>query len=127
MPRLFGAIDEASLQRAGCGVTGFLFDENLPRRLTFAMSWPIVHASLLGESPTDSAIWHFARDRRLAIVSKDSDFSDRAMIATPPPWAVIRLHAFQATLAKVWPQVESLLPENKLICVYRDRIESFRS
>ena len=33
---------------------------------------------------------------------------------------------FHSLLAKMWPQIEALLPTHKLICVYRDRIESFR-
>ena len=50
------------------------------------------------------------------IVSKDADFADRAMAATPPPWVVhlrfgnLRRAAFEALLASAWPRVESLLP-----------------
>jgi predicted nuclease of predicted toxin-antitoxin system len=51
---------------------------------------------------------------------------------TPPPWIVhlrfgnLRSNDYHALLAKVWPNTEALLPAHKLICVYRDRIESFR-
>jgi len=54
------------------------------------------------------------------------------MISHAPPWVVhlrignLRRKNFHALLAKVWPQVEALLPAHKLICVYHDRIESFR-
>jgi predicted nuclease of predicted toxin-antitoxin system len=56
---------------------GFLFDENLPRRLTFTLRF-----------------------------------------------GNLRRRDFHQLLAKVWPQIEGLLPAHKLICVYHDRIES---
>jgi predicted nuclease of predicted toxin-antitoxin system len=111
---------------------GFLFDENLPRRLTFAPSLPVVFSTSLGASPSDTAIWNHALQHSLVIVSKDADFSERIMLASPPPWIVhlrfgnLRLAEYHAFLAGVWPRVESLLPANKLICVYVDRLESFR-
>jgi predicted nuclease of predicted toxin-antitoxin system len=116
-------------------LTGFLFDENLPGRLTFTPSLPVSPSAALGARPTDSKIWDHARKRGLVIVSKDTDFSDRVMIdlSTPPPWIVhlrfgnLRRRAYHALLAKMWPHVEGLLPEHKLICVYEDRIEAFRT
>ncbi len=60
-------------------MTGYLLDENLPRRLTFTPSLPITHATDLAASPTDTLLWEHARTHRLAIVSKDADFSDRIM------------------------------------------------
>jgi predicted nuclease of predicted toxin-antitoxin system len=55
------------------------------------------------------------------------------MQKTPPPWIVrlrfgnLRSKDYHALLARVWPSIEALLPARKLICVYRDRIESFRN
>lgn len=52
-------------------------------------------------------------------------------MSTPPPWIVhlrfgnMRRKEFHRFLAAVWPQVESLLPANKLVCVYANRIEAF--
>ena len=111
---------------------GFLIDENLPRRLTFTPSLPVSLFHALGVSPSDTQLWDYAREHSLAIVTKDADFSDRIMLATPPPWIVhlrfgnLRRKDFHSLLAKMWPQIEALLPTHKLICVYRDRIESFR-
>jgi len=67
---------------------GFLFDENLPQRIQFSPKLPVVSISEIGSSPTDSAVWEFARKRELVIVSKDADFSDRIIIQSPPPWVV---------------------------------------
>jgi hypothetical protein len=50
---------------------GFLFDENLPSRLKFAPSLPVIAATSVGPSPTDSASWEFARNGELVIVTKE--------------------------------------------------------
>lgn len=111
---------------------GFLFDENLPRRLTFEPGLPVTHATELSDSPTDTQLWEHAKAHELVIVSKDADFSDRMMMQAPPPWVVhlrfgnLRLKAFHERLQHLWPLVESRLPAHKLICLYTDRIEAFR-
>lgn len=70
-----------------------------------------------------------ARREWLAIVSKDADFSDRIIIGTPPPWVVhlrfgnLRRRDCHALLARVWPQIETLLQSHKLVNVYTDRVE----
>jgi len=52
-------------------------------------------------------------------------------VSKAPPWIVrlrfgiMRRKEFHRFLAGVWPQIESMLPAHKLICVYADRIESF--
>ena len=60
-------------------MNGFLFDENLPRRLTFIPSLPVIVSTALGDSPSDATIWDYGREHSLAIVTKDTDFSDRIM------------------------------------------------
>jgi predicted nuclease of predicted toxin-antitoxin system len=112
-------------------VNGYLLDENLPGALNFSPSLPVSHALELGANPTDSDLWFHARSQHLVIVTKDADFSDRVLVSVPPPWVVhlrfgnMQRRDFHRFLATVWPQVESLLPENKLVCVYADRIEAF--
>ena len=72
---------------------GLLLDENLPVRLTFLPRLPVVSASVLGASPSDTQVWDYARREELVIVTKDADFSGRIILHTP--------------LTKVWPQVEA--------------------
>ena len=109
---------------------GFLFDENLPSRLKFSPSLPVIPSSAVGTSATDTAVWEFARSWELVVVTKDSDFSDRIIVSQPPPWVVhlrfgnMRRREFHALLARAWPQVEQLLKTNKLVNVYADRIEA---
>jgi predicted nuclease of predicted toxin-antitoxin system len=108
---------------------GFLFDENLPQRILFSPTLPIISVSEVGNSPTDSQMWEFARAREFVIVSKDADFSDRIIIQQPPPWVVhlrfgnLRKKDFHALLTRVWPQVETLLKSHKLVNVYINRLE----
>jgi len=108
---------------------GFFFDENLPSRLRFSPKLPIIAASTIGKQPRDSEIWEFARQRELVIVSKDTDFSDRIITQSPPPWVVhlrfgnLRRNDFHTLLARVWPQIETLLKSHKLVNVYSDRLE----
>ncbi len=123
--------DGKSFSNRHARVKGYLLDENLPGKLTFSPSLPVSHALDLGDNPTDSELWLYAKSRQWVIVTKDADFSDRVLVSTPPPWIVslrfgnMRRKEFHRFLATVWPQVESLLPANKLVCVYADRIEAF--
>ena len=67
---------------------GYLLDENLPARLRFSPSLPVQAGAELGPSASDSALWEFARQRELVIVTKDADFSARIILSSPPPWVV---------------------------------------
>ncbi len=66
-----------------------LFDENLSPRLALVLSdlYPdsksIHECGLLGS--TDIAIWQYALANGFAIVSKDSDFSQRSFLFGSPP------------------------------------------
>jgi predicted nuclease of predicted toxin-antitoxin system len=108
---------------------GFLLDENLPRRLALSPSLPVIHATSLGTGPTDLQLWEYARSKELVIVTKDADFSERVILATPPPWVVhlrfgnMRRKNFHAFLARAWPRIEAMLPAHKLINLYEDRLE----
>ncbi len=69
-----------------------LFDENLSPRLPrlladlFPGSAHIREAQLTRSA--DLLIWEYARHRNFAIVSKDADFYDRAMVIGAPPKVV---------------------------------------
>ncbi|MEO5959071.1 MAG: DUF5615 family PIN-like protein [Opitutaceae bacterium] len=66
----------------------WLLDQNLPARLGFTPTLPVVSAASLGRNPTDSQLWDHAREHELAIITKDADFSGRIILQTPPPWVV---------------------------------------
>ncbi|HVU08319.1 MAG TPA: DUF5615 family PIN-like protein [Verrucomicrobiae bacterium] len=91
---------------------------------------PVHPAISLGKAVSDTSIWEYAKRNSFAIVSKDTDFSNRIMPAAPPPWVVhlqignMRKKEFHKFLQNVWPQIESLLPAHKLVNIYLDRIEA---
>lgn len=113
-------------------MNGFFFDENLPSKIQFTPSLPIIHVSILGDSPSDTHIWEYALKFGLVIVTKDVDFSDRLMLDLSPPKVVhlrfgnMRKSAFHSFLARVWSQIEDLVIDHKLINVYLDQIEAFK-
>ena len=41
-------------------MNSFLFDENLPANLRFTPVFPVIHVSVLGDSPSDTQIWQYA-------------------------------------------------------------------
>ena len=108
---------------------GYLFDQNLPARLTFSPALPVTASASFGPNPTDTVLWDHAKRESLAIVTKDADFSGRIIVETPPPWVVhlrfgnLRRREYHAYLARVWPQVEALLKTHKLVNVHHDRVE----
>lgn len=69
-----------------------LLDENLSHRLVARLAdvYPgSVHVRDAGlEGADDDAVWRYARERDLVVVSKDSDFHDRVLLAGPPPKVV---------------------------------------
>lgn len=66
-----------------------LFDENVSPRLVAALSDEFpgsVHVRDLGMArASDAAIWAYARDHGLTILSKDSDFHQVSFLRGPPP------------------------------------------
>ncbi|WP_217360058.1 DUF5615 family PIN-like protein, partial [Anabaena sp. UHCC 0253] len=127
-----GKTDGESLRSEKNCMNGFLFDENLPTKIQFTPSLPIIHVSILGNSPSDTQIWEYAKEKELVIVTKDADFSDRLMVDSSPPKIVhlrfgnMRKREFHSFLAKVWTEIEMLVIDHKLINVYSDQIEAFK-
>lgn len=69
-----------------------LFDQNLSHRLVTALAveYPgSVHVRDVGLAAADDlAVWTFAAEKGLVIVSKDSDFQQRALLFGHPPKVV---------------------------------------
>ena len=110
-------------------MNGFLFDENLPINIEFLPALPVEHVTKLKSSPTDTEIWEYAKKKDLVIVTKDTDFSDRIIVSTPPPKVVhlkfgnMRKKDFHSFLKKIWPQIDKLIKDFKLVNVYIDSFE----
>lgn len=69
-----------------------LLDENLSRRIVpflqaaFPDSSQVALLNLEGSS--DAEIWQFAKDNGFVIVSRDSDFQERSLVAGHPPQVI---------------------------------------
>ena len=107
-----------------------MFDENLPRKLTFVPSRATSHATDFGAHPSDDELWEHARVRHLTIITKDSDFAKRVQFSDPPPWVVLlafgnlRRREYHLLLARAWLQVELLLKTHKLVTVHANGLVS---
>jgi predicted nuclease of predicted toxin-antitoxin system len=107
----------------------FLIDANLPNRLAL---WNTAEFELVADhddSWPDSVVWEYARNNNLTIVTKDADFSDRIMTASPPPRVIhlrignLRLGELREFLIRVWPQLDELSCKYKLLIVHEGNIE----
>jgi predicted nuclease of predicted toxin-antitoxin system len=81
-----------------------LFDQNLPERLVtrFASEFPqSMHVKLVGlAEASDLQIWQYARANGYAIISKDGDFSQLALLHGAPP-KIIWLKVGNASTADI--------------------------
>ncbi len=106
----------------------FLIDVNLPRRLALWQGEGFDWVSDHDDTWPDSQVWEYARQNDLIIVTKDADFSDRAMLSSPPPRVVhfrvgnLRLRELRQRLMEVWPQVMAAVPKHKLLVIRSDSI-----
>lgn len=91
-----------------------LFDQNLSRKLPrlLAVEYPrseqVVGVGLIGAD--DLAVWAHAASRGLAVVSKDSDFSDLSRLLGPPP-QVVWLRIGNASTAAIAALLRSRLAD----------------
>ena len=113
-------------------MAGFLIDANLPYRFVLWQGSEYRHVVNLDDTWRDSEIWEYAKTEGLTIVTKDADFSARAMVSEPPPRVIhlrignLRMRDFHELLQRIWPQVLVLRPSHRLLTVYADRIEGVR-
>ena len=107
----------------------FLIDVNLPRRLVV---WADGSCEFVRDhSPlwTDSQIWDYASAYDLTIVTRDADFSYRAMLTDVGPRVIhlklrnMKLPELRRFLLAEWPRAIELSRVNRIVTVYPDRIE----
>lgn len=107
----------------------YLIDANLPYRFSLWHGDAYLHVFDLGDDLQDSAIWNYARENNLTIVTKDADFSDRIMLTGPPPRIIhlrignMRLRDLSSFLQRVWPGVAQLSASSRLVIVRPTLIE----
>jgi predicted nuclease of predicted toxin-antitoxin system len=108
----------------------FLIDVNLPYYFSLWHGEDFIHQRDIDDEWTDEEIWDYASEHNLIIVTKDADFSHRIIFHTPPPKIIhirfgnMRMREFHETLSKHWPEALNLIEGNKLVSIYRDRVEA---
>lgn len=63
----------------------FLIDGNLPYHFELWNNEAYLHQKDIDDEWSDDQIWDFAEKHAVTIVSKDSDFSNKILLHTPPP------------------------------------------
>lgn len=110
----------------------YLIDANLPRNFRIWNGDAYVHQHDIDPTLPDRDIWHFARERDLIIVTKDSDFSSRMLLSEPPPRVVhIRLgnmsmRVFHEAIVQRWAAITTMITDHKLVTVWTDRMEGVK-
>lgn len=108
----------------------YLIDANLPYRWDIWHGNEFQHVFDLGDNLPDQAIWQFAQTNDWVIVTKDVDFSDWIMLASPPPRVVhfrignLRLREFKQFVEDIWLTVDRLIATHKLVIVFPAAIEA---
>ena len=107
----------------------YLIDANLPRYFSPWSGSECEFAHDMGEGWSDTDAWAYASVRKLTIVSKDADFTNRALLNLSGPKVIhmrlgnLRMRDFHESVTNRWPAICAASETNRLVAVYRDRIE----
>jgi predicted nuclease of predicted toxin-antitoxin system len=108
----------------------YLVDANLPYRFSIWKGDEYIHQFDIQFDAPDEKIWDYGKINNLTIITKDSDFSDRILLASPPPKVIhirtgnMSMKDFHAFINEIWKDVLALSHENKLVSVFKDKIEA---
>ncbi len=92
-------------------------------RALLTKPWSVPNYSLGLEGANDSEIWQYAKDNGFVIVSRDSDFQERSLVAGHPPqvvWLKIPNRSKTVVLNILLDhhkEIEHALTEQNLACV----------
>jgi predicted nuclease of predicted toxin-antitoxin system len=107
----------------------YLIDVNLPYYFGLWRGSEYIHVRDINDEWTDAQVWSHAKREGLTIVSKDADFSVRAMIEGPPPRVIhirignLKMREFHERISGIWDHVCELSTRCRLVHVFRGRIE----
>ncbi|MFT5917783.1 MAG: putative nuclease of putative toxin-antitoxin system [Bacteroidia bacterium] len=107
----------------------YIIDVNLPYYFNLWNTEEYTHQLDVDSKATDQSIWEYATANNLTIVTKDSDFSNRILITSPPPRVIhikfgnMKMKDFHSLMNSIWNKVIEASKLNKLVNVYHDQIE----
>ena len=107
----------------------YIIDANLPYYFSLWRGEEYQHVIDIDPNMKDSAIWVYAKEHGLTIVTKDADFSDLVLLNNPPPRVIhiklgnMKMKAFHSAIDGIWNDVLAMSKEYKLVRVYIDEIE----
>jgi len=108
----------------------FLLDENLPYQLAQALGIDSLHATRISRQPTDTELWHYAKENGLILLTKDTDFFDRLLLSGPPPKVIwvrignLRKQELIETLSQRWSDITRLIALHDLVQVHPSHMET---
>jgi len=110
----------------------FLIDVNLPYYFSLWNTENFVHQKDINDEWSDEQIWRYAQENDMTIITKDSDFSNKILLRQPPPKVIhirfgnMKMKDFYDNTSKLWDDILILNESNKLVNVFKDRIEAIQ-
>jgi predicted nuclease of predicted toxin-antitoxin system len=107
----------------------YIIDENLPADIDSWSSASFMHVNTIPGVLTDTAIWKYAIENKLIILTKDVDFYQRYLSHNHGVKVVwFRIHNmkkrdFNTFITQTWNTIEELLHNYSFVIVFRDCIE----
>ena len=107
----------------------YLIDVNLPYKISIWNSPDFIHQSNIDDTLTDEAIWNYAKENNLTIITKDTDFSNKIIAHTPPPKVIhirignLNFKDLRSHLTNLWERIDKISQNHKLTNVFMDRME----
>lgn len=107
----------------------YLIDVNLPYYFSLWRGADYLHLRDLDDRMSDDALWVHAREGAWTIVTKDADFSNRAMVEPPPPRVIhvrlgnMKMREFHHAIARLWPQACILSEQCRIVSIFSDHLQ----
>ncbi len=106
----------------------FLVDVNLPKYFHFFNSPEFTHVTDLDRTMTDEQIWNYAVENNLVILTKDTDFYFKCLVAVNSTKVVyfkvgnLKLRELHQFFTTNWDTIIEKLPLAKLLLVEQNSI-----
>ena len=107
----------------------YLVDANLPYYFSVWNTPDFIHVKDLDDTWSDEKIWEYAKTNQLIIITKDSDFSVKALFTETFPKVIhirfgnLKFSVFHETISKFWKRIDENMDDHKLANVFKDTVE----